>query len=225
MKIKHNKMYLSLWEDWKKAGFTNETITKICIEGECETVKQIADYLENNYKMYQYVKNNGIKYGEEDLFFWTNCGETLTYFDITVKANTLVQHNEIVNSIIQYLEANYSNTQLYVDLQYHNLKDWNLINEYLSKDFDIDNLDVDKLRPLYGYLYSGHQLTKENESKLIQLSEDYLKQFENKKVILNDNIRGTIKRITEDSFGLFKPRATRTYYPIDLSKIKSLVLI
>lgn len=229
MEIKHDKSYLHLYEDWKKAGFTNEVVGKICIQGnyqyeEYEIVKKIADYLESNYKMYQYIKNNGVKFGEEDLFFWTNERERMLYFDLTIKADTLDKHNFIVHSIVQYLEQNYSESQLYIRLQYTERKNWKSINKFLGNEFDIVNLPIDKLRPLYGYIYSSNQFTKENIDKLHRLSEEYIGQFEGKKVCWNNDIKGTIKKIG-DTYGLFKPRATRTYYPLDLSKINSLVLI
>lgn len=232
MEIKHDKSYLSENNVMVDAGFANDVVGKICFQGnfklgEHALIKQIADYLENNFRMYQYIKDNGVKFKTEDLFFWTNDSrDKLLYFDVNVKADTLVRHNEIVDTITKYIENNYSNSEMYVRLQYTKRMDWNKINEFLKQDFNINNLPIELLQPLHNESkYCGNGFTEESINKLISLSNEYLNQFTDKKVLWNGEIKGTIRKFEESRYGLFKPRAKKTYYPIELGNIRSLATI
>lgn len=229
MKIEHNLDYLPSNDILVEAALANDVIGKICLEGNFkhrEQIIQIADYLENNFRMYQYKKDNGVKYKTEDLFFWTNCQrEEMTYFDVTVNSETLEGHNEIVNTVVKYLEENYSDTEIYVSLQYTRRFDWNKINQFLKQDFDLNNLPVSVLQILHSESkYCGRKFTEQDIEKLNKLSTLYLDQFVGKKVIWNGQIKGTIRKLS-DGFGLFKPRAKKSYYPLELGNIKSLSLI
>lgn len=231
MQIKHDLSYLPESKVLLEAGFAHDVVKKICFQGhfklnEGKFIKQIADHLEENYKMYQYVKDNGVKFKEEDLFFWTNdTREELLYFDVNVRADTLEKHNEIVQEIVKYIEDNYSNTEMYVRLQYSRRENWDAINEFLKQDFDLNNLPIEKLQPLYREIQYSNGFTKESVMKLRELSNSFLDQFTDKKVLLNGGeLKGTIRKLG-DHFGLFKPRARKTYYHINLGVIKSLTLI
>jgi len=230
MEIKHDQSYLSENNTLVEAGLANDMIWKICIQGnlkenEYKLIKQIADYLEENFRMYQYKKDNGVKFKTEDLYFWTNEErEKMLYFDVSVKADTPEKHNQIVNSIVKYLEENYSDSQIYVRLQYKRLVNWNKVNEYLKQDFDLNKMPVNVLQLLHNDSnYVGHGLTLESINKLNELSNAYLDQFVDKKVLWNGEIKGTVRKFEEGRYGLFKPRARKTYFPIELGKIKSLV--
>lgn len=232
MEIKHDQSYLSENNTLVDAGLANDMIWKICIQGnnkvnEQKLIKQIADYLEENFRMYQYKKDNGIKSQTEDLFFWTNGDrEKMLYFDVSVKADTPEKHNQIVNSVIEYLKSNYTDSQIYVRLQYKRITNWNVVNEYLKQNFDLDNLPINVLQLLHNdSKYCGHGFTKESIDKLHELSNYYLDQFVDKKVLWNGQIKGTIRKFEEGRYGLFKPRARKTYHPIELGKIQSLVFV
>lgn len=226
MKIKEYKGYLTENNQLVKAGLSDNVVTKISFEGSFQAneqliMKSIADYLEENYKMYQYKKDNGVKFGEHDLFFWTN-RDDLLYFDVNINAETLEKHNQIVNSIVNYIENNYSNTQINVTLNYTVRNDWNRINDYLKQDFGVNNLPIEVLQELHrGINYAGWDFTKESVQKLNELSNLYLDQFVDKRVFWN-GMKGTIKNFDENRYGFFKLRARKNYYTISLGNSDSL---
>lgn len=213
------------------AGMADNVVRKICFQGnfscnEQSIIKSIADYLEKNYRMYQYIKDNGIKFGTEDLFFWTNREyEDLLYFDVVVKAESVGKHNHLVNSIVKYIEESYSNTKISVRLQYSSKLNWSRINEYLSNVYYISDIPFDILQTLYDRLYySDNELNAESVTKIRLLSEIYLEQFVNKRVVFN-GIQGTVRKVEENRYGFFKLRARKSYYNLELNNIQSLSIV
>lgn len=225
MEMKHDKSYLYLYKRMVDTGFTDEVVGKICVQGgvnEQENITELLDILENNFRMYQYKKDNGVKYGTEDLFYW---GDRERYFDVTVKANDLKNHNKIVADVLNIIENNFKNSDFYVRLQYDNRIDYEKINEYLKQDFDISNFQISTLGAFYENIPSNHgRYTKESTQKLYKLSNDFLDQYVDKKVIVNQTLKGTIHKL-DDIFALFKPRATKTYYPLNIGVIQSIELV
>lgn len=224
LKIKHDKSYLYLYEDFN-CMFGFEEVKKICFEGsfkEEKYIKEILDYLENNYKMYQYKKDNGVKFGEEDLFYWSN-GESL-YFDITLKGDK----KTLVNEILEFMNRNYLNSDIYIRLQYTRDIDWDLVHEYLKND--MNNLNHDEMGVLYD-IYHNHfdyrQNFTEEEVKIINdFTNDFIKQFNNEKILLSNGIKGTVKYIENlNKYGLFKPRVRNKFIPLSLTNLKELKVI
>jgi hypothetical protein len=170
--------------------------------------------------MYQYKKDNGIKYGQEELFYWSDGSER--YFDVTLKDDNSSLHNEqIAKDIEQYVKDNYSDKNLHVRYQYTDRINWSSVNDYIKNfELDLNNIPFDELKAVSAYIYSyGKNYAEGNKEKLWDIEEKIFNHFNNKKVVYN-GITGTLKQLKNESYGVFKPRATKTYYPISLSKIK-----
>lgn len=225
MEIIDDKSYLYLNKRMVNTGFTDEVVGKICVQGGCDeqqAIDRLLDILENRFRMYQYKKNNGVLFDTEDLFYW---GDRKRYFDVTVKANTLERHNKIVAEVLDIINCDFKNTQFYVRLQYDNRTDWDRINEYMQQDFDIDNLPLSILSAFYKDMqYDDRKYSMEATEKLHELSNLFLSKFIDKKVIVNGNIKGYVHKLS-DTYALFKPRATKTYYPLNLGVIQSIKMI
>lgn len=233
LEIKHDKSYLTGREGLKGMGFTDVTVFKICFQGMYSddssiVIQEIRDYLELKYKMYQYKKDNGIKYGEEELFYWHN-GDTRyndfkRYFDVTLKDNNSIEHNErISKEIEQYVKDNYPNANLYVRFQYTDRIDWDKVNDYIENfELDLENIPFEELHAVTSYMFCcGSHYNEKSMEKLTDIENQLMKFYEGKKVIYN-GIKGTLKHLGNNNYGVFKPRATRTYYPIELKTIKEL---
>lgn len=232
LEIKHDMNYLTGKQGLKGIGFTDITVFKICFQGMRSDdtkiiIQELKDYLESKYKMYQYKKDNGVKYGEHELFYWHN-GDTRhndfeRYFDVTLNDNNSIEHNETISKEIeQYIKEKYSNDNLYVRFQYTDRIDWDKVNNYI-KDFilDLDNIPFEELQAVSSNMYYvGSHYASESIDKLIEIEKIIMEHFKGKKVIYN-GIKGTLRKL-DNGYGVFKPRATRTYYPIELSKIKEL---
>ena len=228
LSIKHDKSYLRN-DILKELGYRNETINKICFQGNFkipgseQIIQQIKDYLENTYKMYQYKKDNGVKYGEHELFYWCIHNDKI-YFDVTLNDKfTIEYNNKIVAEIEEYINNNYAEATLYVRYQYSDIINWDKVNDYLNVyELDFNNIPFNLLSSLAYYSFcAGNGITGKNKEKLYNIELEIQKYFKGKKVIFN-NIKGTVKEFKEGYFGVFKPRATRTYYPFQLSTIHSL---
>lgn len=231
MEIKDNKSYLNLWIEQKEAGFTREIVSKIVFQADLrdnkciEVFQNIKDWLESNYKMYQY-KDNGIKYGDHELFYWASWETPESHFTIDLNEKLSFDYRiKLIEQIVKYLKDNYSEINGFIKLQYQNCMDWNLVNKYISiLEIDYNNIPYDKLRSISYFQFTGDwkYLTGENIYKLNNIQQELFKTLENKKVIYN-GITGTLKKIDDyGTYGVFKPRATRTYFSIDLGKIKEL---
>jgi hypothetical protein len=118
MKIKNDESCLALYDDMKRIGFTDRSVNKLCFQAfvtanrEGETaIKQIKDYLESHYKMYQYIKNNGVKYGEHELFYWSNDNDLYFTVNLNDEKFSVQYNNRIVNEILKYIQKNYTEIQ------------------------------------------------------------------------------------------------------------------
>lgn len=232
MKIKHDRSYLCLYDDIKSV-FTFECVGKICVEGYNNNkenhekyIKDILDYLESNYKMYQYKKDNGIKYGEEDLFYWGN-GESL-YFDVTLKDdNKKIVNERLVNEILRFLNDNYSNSNLYIRLQYTLKINWNFVHEYIAKNNDVNDYNIGVLYDFYHNHYDyRNYFTSDEVEKINNLTNAFIGQYNNKKVLLKNGTKGTIKYISSlNKYGLFKPRVKNKFVPISSVDLQELEII
>jgi hypothetical protein len=226
MEIRHDKSYLYLYEDMKQTGFTNLAVTKVRFEGtrkdnrSIQALEQIKDYLHEHYRLYQY-KNKDLKYGEHDLFHWSNSDNyfTIDYND----KDTNDRYTELTKEIVEYVENNYADIEGSLSLQYEEVTDWNKINDYImNTEFDINNLPFKILQPIVkNAQYTGNTLLLESRDKLFNLESQLLESLAGKKIVYN-SINGTLKKIKEGVYGVFKPKATRTYYQIGLSMIQSL---
>ena len=232
MNIEHDKYYLNLWIQQKEAGFSQEIVSKIRFDADVKddrcvkAFQEIKDWLEANYKMYQYKKDNGVKYGEHELFYWANWETPERYW--TIDFNEILSFEkriELMQQIVKHIESNYSDISGYIYLQYKNCMDWDLANEYiLNLDVDYSNVPFDQLRAIFYFQFTGgwKYLNKENANKLIDIQQELFKGLEDKKVVFN-GIKGTLKKIDNNGgYGVFKPRATRTYQKIGLNNIISL---
>jgi len=231
MEIKHDKSYLNLWDGQRKAGFTQEIANKIVFDADIrdnrciESFQIIKDWLEDNFKMYQYKKDNGVKHGEHELFYWASWENPERYW--TIDFNEKLSFNkriELIKQIEKYLMDNYSEISGFIRLQYQNCMDWNLVNEYVSTlEIDYNNIPYEKLRAIFYFQFNDwRNLIKDNAEKLLNIQQELLKTLEDKKVIFN-GIKGTLKKIDNyGTYGVFKPRATRQYYKIGLNNIETL---
>lgn len=232
MEIKHDKSYLNLWGDQRNAGFTREFADKIRFDADTRdnrcmvAFQEIKDYLEKNYKMYQYKKDNGVKHGEHELFYWASWDTPDRYWTIDLnKRLSFEKRIELLEQIIKYLEDNFSDISGNIYLQYKNCMDWDLVNKYISElEIDYNNLPYNKLRAIFDFQFTGdwEYLTKENADKLYNIQRNLFENLEGKKVIFN-GIKGTLKKVSSyGEYGVFKPRTKKTYYKIGLNNIKTL---
>ena len=244
MKIKNDESCLALYGDMKRIGFTDRAVNKLCFQafvaanraGET-AIKQIKDYLESHYKMYQYIKNNGVKYGEHELFYWSNDNDLYFTVNLNDEKFSVEYNNRIVNEILEYIQENYADIQGYVSMQLEERTDWNKVNDYIhNTNFDINNLPYDTLQTISSKAYcTGHTLDIESRNKLTAIEIELMNMFVDHKVIYeqvsdgifgkSDNIiKGTLKKINENTFGVFKPHARKQYYTIGLKSIAKLQL-
>jgi hypothetical protein len=231
MKIIHDRYYLNLWAEQREAGFTQEIANKIVFDADMkdnrsiEAFQTIKDWLEDNFIMYQYKKDNGVKYGEHELFYWVSWQTPERYWTIDFNENLSFDRQiELLNQIVKYLEDNFSNVSSTVRLQYKNCMDWNLVNNYVSNlVVDYSSLPYEKLKAIFHFQFNDWKnLSKDNADKLLNIQQELLQSLENKKVVYN-GIKGTLKKIDNyGTYGVFKPRATRQYLKIGLGYIDSL---
>ena len=229
LEISHYKGLLNNNGILQENGYINETIQKISFESKNTVLIQtLKDYFEANYKMYQYKKDNGVKFREEDLFYWCNYQNDIhkRYFDVTLNDNSSIEYNQnIVRKIEDYLMINYSNENLHVSYQYQDVIDWNKVNAFIEEyqlvlnDISFDFRLLSKIW-YYGTSVSG-KLNKDNIDKLISIESQIQQYFEDKKIIFN-GIKWTVKQIGEGRYGVFKPRARRTYYTFTLENIQEI---
>ena len=74
MEFKKDYSYLYLTKNEYTEPFINEVVKSIRFYGTDkfeEEYSEIKEWLEENFIMYQY-KNNGIEYGEHELFYWSD---------------------------------------------------------------------------------------------------------------------------------------------------------
>lgn len=244
MEIKHDESYCYLYKDMESAGFTDRAVNKLCFQGygtdlenSKKAIQDIKDYLEEHYKMYQYKKDNGVTFKECELFYWCNDGDNL-YFTINLSDYYTNEHNnKIVSEILNYIENNYSHINGFVNIQYEERTDWNKVNNYiLNTEFDINNLPFKTFRAIaYNTQYNGNTISIEARDKLAEINNSFLSNIENHKIectfimsgILGQSeqiIKGTVKRVN-NGYGIFKPRATKTYYPFDMKIIENISVI
>lgn len=223
--VNHDKSYLNLYARIRDVDFTDVVIGKICVQGaigEEQQITALLEDLESTFKMYQYKKENGIKYGAEDLFYW---GDRERYFDVTVQSDIKERHELVASEVLELINVKYANTNFYVRVQYHNMINWQKLDEFMKQDFNMDNLPINVIGAFYGAIqYGNGKCSKESANKIYDLSSRFISQYVGKKVLVNGEIKGTVKKLA-DCYGLFKPRATRTYYPLDLGIVRSIQVL
>lgn len=228
MKIKHDKGYLNLWKDMKDAGFTNERISRLDFDGmEEEKAKELLDWLEENFIVYQYKNRTREQYKKHELFFWSN--GSLDYFRISFNdENGYANWDKWLDKILNHITENHPDTKGLLSLHYQNCINWDKVNNYIQNtNFDINNLPLDKLRIITknggskGRTVVGSLLSDESKEILYQLEKELLKSLVDKKVFYN-GVKGTIRKIDDNMYGFFKLRARKNYYWIRLENIRSL---
>ena len=222
MNIEYDYSYLNIEKDFADVGFADETVEIIRVQakmGEEEEVNWFLDMLERRFKMYQYIKDNGVKFGEEELFYW--CGESKLYFTLTVKAETLEQHEKIVDDVLDIVRNDFGQTNFELSMQMGNRKDWSKINGYLEQISEWKTISPNIISMFYNDMkYCGTKYSKESVEKLYALSDEYLEIFVDKKVKWNDWL-GTVRKLST-GYAFFKTRAKRTYYQLNLGNVESL---
>ena len=232
MNINHDKSYLSLWEDEKQAGITEEKINRLRFiitkdKDAKKTINKIGDWLEENFIVYQ--RSTKDNYKTHQLFYWSD--GTGNYF--TINYNELYSFDEWdkwTEKITNYIRDNYSYIEGDMFIQYKNCIKWDEVNSYiLDTDFDVFNLPYKKLRCIGRHAFtSGSRLTEESKEKITELdlrfNSEFLKSKENSKVVFN-GYKGTVRKINEGEYGFFKHRAKTKYYKMRLNCIDSLEFI
>lgn len=231
-KISEHKDYLTANTSLKDLGLEYDTIGKLCIQGRKgfeSAILEIKQWLEAHYRMYQYKKGNGVKYGEHELFYWHNCNDSL-YFTVDIEHSNVDDAKRIADEIVAYITAEHHTADGYVSLQYESVLRWGAINQFVM-EMDTSDKDVLPLNALAriarkGYL-TGHTLTLESRDKLHELELELLGAMCGKKVCIDTGgmgqpVKGTLHQLAGGQFAVFKPRATRTYYPVSLGNIANL---
>lgn len=225
--ISHDKSYLHSKQEFLSKGFQYDAISKLCFQGIKKYIKQsnialldILDWLESNYRMYQYKKDNGVKYGEHELFYWSN-GDS-SYFSIDINHDVVKSVDDVVEDILAYAESKLKDIDGYIRLQYGTITDWDRINVYIMEtEFDESNLPLNVLSYFSARSqYVGNTLTIPAREKLHQIENQVFNPLLNKKIVwetaTGKTIKGTLRQGGDGSFRLFKLRATKTYYPVGL---------
>lgn len=244
MKITYDESYLYLYDDMKRLSFTDRAVNKLCFQANTTSnrvgetaIKQIKDYLENHYKMYQYIKDNGVKYGEHELFYWDNGNDLYFTVNLNDERFSVEYNNRIVDEIIDYITKNYSNIKGYVSIQLEERTNWDKVNDYVhTTDFDINNLPYSTLQMITSKAYcKGNTLDIESRNKLSAIESELMNAFVDHRVFyeqVSDGIfgksknviKGTLRKINNSTFGVFKPHAKKQYYRIGLTMIADLKL-
>ncbi len=224
MNITESRQYLYLYRDLTNCGFTDAVVVKLLFSNQnTDQCLDLLNHLENCFKLYQYKKDNGIKYGQHELFFW--CNGNYNYFTIDLNADSLENHMKLFDRVINLLTTKYNSYNFDVVLQYGQRTNFQRIHEFMQQDFDINNLPLNKLSSIVKDVQRHvSDYVSEDILKASNLLSSYINQFVDKKVIVNDVLKGNLVR-QNDEFRLFKPRATRTYYPITCDMIKQPIQI
>ncbi|HCF37831.1 MAG TPA: hypothetical protein DER56_01955 [Thermosipho africanus] len=169
---------------------------------------------------------NGVKYGEHELFYWASWETPEAHWTIDFNEDIPFEKRiELMQQIVWHIENKYQNISGFINLQYKNCMNWDFVNKYVSNlDVDYNNIPFDQMRAIFDFQFTGEwkYLSKENSSKLIGIQQTLFKILENKKIVFN-GIKGTLKKIDDNGgYGVFKPRARKTYYKIGLNNIASL---
>ena len=225
--INHDKSNLHSKQVFLAKGFQFDAISTLWFQGDNNNKERsriafidILDWMESKYKMFQYKKGNGVKYGEHGLFYWSN-GDGL-YFSIQINHDILKNADDVVKDILDYSESKLMGIDGYIRLQYATIIDWNRISAYIMEtEFDIDNLPLNELSYISAQSqYIGCTLTIPAREKLSQIEKQVFYPFVDKiivwKTTTGKTIKGTLRQGGDGTFMLFKPRATKTYYNVGL---------
>ena len=229
--IIESKEFISKDTSLKDLGLAFDAAHKLRFQarpGFERSIFEIKEWLEANFKMYQYKKDNGVKYGEHELFYWHRDGDD-RYFTVDIKYKDIRADRNAASEILCYIATAHKNVDGYVVLQFKTIPSWADINRFIM---DMDISDTEKL-PLNAIAvianesyYTGDTLTLDSRAKLSKLETDLLGAMRDKKVRFSDSvgrpIMGTLRQLSNGGFALFKPRATKTFYPMSLRNIANL---
>ena len=229
--IMENRDYIITETSLKDLGLEYDTIGKLCITGYSgaeRAVFEIKEWLEGNYRMYQYDKGNGVRYGEHELFYW-NLSDDSLYFTIDIEHKNVDDAQRVSDEIVSYIKSNHNGADGSVTLQYESVLRWDAINQFVA-ELDIsaaDGLPLPAIaRIAYEAQYVSDTLTFSNREKLHSLETKLLGAMRDKRVYytienMNMSIKGTLCQLTDGKF-VVKPRATKLYFPVELQNITKL---
>lgn len=181
---------------------------------------RILDWMEENFKMYQYKKNNGVKYGEHELFFWCNCGD-FSYFTIGFIYKSLEKCEKYVNKILMYLIEECEDIEGDVVIQYTDCVNYEKLSKYIVEEFDFNNINY-KALSLIKYYEDEKKLTSEAIEKLHSINNQFISKILKKQVIIN-GIKGSFKEVP-GGYGFFECRKRKYYRDINITDIYSFKL-
>lgn len=190
-----------------------------------ETSKTIMDLLTQNFKVYQY-KDCTTNRNDYELFFWSNKCLTgsFRYFTISFCDKSIETNYEIMDKLLLLLMDNLSDLEFEVAIQYtRGLSNLKVENYIMKCEFDINKLDIPTLGVIEKHIYHYHkvELSEKAKWKLIELSKYIKGTLNNKRVVFN-NMRGTIRSISDGEYGFFKLRAKTRYYHFELYNVNSI---
>ena len=226
MEFKKDYSYLYLTKNEYTEPFINEVVKCICFYGTDkfnEEYTEIKEWLEENFIMYQY-KNNGIEYGDHELFYWSNSyNGNKNYFTIGLnyKKLSIERANTIVNEITDYLSNKYPQLDERYTLQLTNILNENKWNDYVNNtNFDLKNFPFET----FHHVLKTFKLNEEDE-KITELENQLIEEYSGKKIEVNGE-QGKIKLLPDGiNYGFFKTRVRKYYTPFNFKSIKYLKLV
>ncbi|MDR1132103.1 MAG: hypothetical protein LBL15_06775, partial [Oscillospiraceae bacterium] len=227
LEIKEDKSFLSTDASLKSLGLEYETVGKLCFQvyrGFERSLFVIKEWLEENFRMYQYKKGNGVKYGEHELFYWHRDGDD-RYFTVNITHKN-ASARRITEEVIAYLAAAHSGAEGCVVLQYEDVLDWAAVNRFVTgmDVSDKNGLPLSAIARIAGKSHNtGDTLTPGSRDKLSKLEAELLGALRDKRVSLSTwrdkRVNGTLRQLDGGGFALFESRARKTYIPVSLRHI------
>lgn len=236
VKIEHDYSYIRTPQRLKDLKICEDVIDKIAVNTKDEEAAiEFLDYIEGKYKLYQYKKDNGVRFGEHELFF--RGGESYRYFTLNIN------HNFIDSAtIIKELQSHpiFANEDTYIRFQYATIPIKPSIDKWLKQvnisPESVELFDWEAFQYIYGLAYysNSHCLPQDMKYIIYNMEQKLFEFIEGKNIditltyqsVFIDPIqksRGKIKKISDNiGYGFFKGGAVRKYYPITSVNIKSL---
>lgn len=237
--IKHDYSYIRTPQRLKDLKICEDVIDKIAIDTNDEkTAIEFLDYIEGKYKLYQYKKDNGVRFGGHELFFWR--GGNYKHFTLNINHN-LIDKEKILDDLQSHHII--SNSDVYIRFQYATIPIESSIDKWLkqvevSRD-GIKLFDWEAFQYVYGLAYysNGYCISRDMKDKIFNIEQELFEFIEGKRIdaILtyesvfgnsNQNMIGKIIKINDNiGYGFFKGKAVKKYYPISPVNIKSLCVV
>lgn len=220
MEINYTEMHG--YENKAKSDLGFDFFEQIVIEG--DGANSIMKRLSQEYEIYQYDDN--VKYKEHDIFSWDNGSNR--YYQLTVNDEKLNEEEikSLESSVIEILENGCKNFDVIIWMRKgYSVRPEKVEDFLFSYTLDLGNLNLEKFSVIQDLEYaSAIKISNEARKRYSEIDEQFLQLMEGKKAIINNNLEGSFKKIS-DGIVFFKKRARKNYYKISLNKLHNIELI